>query len=92
MLHLEEVQAVRKRGAQLLERAKHAVGASNMLHLLVARALEERERLLEFNAAGGVLPERGFDPPGGKLTLVHECGAFNPHHSHSATTTDARVC
>ena len=58
MLHLEEVQAVRKRGAQLLERAKHAVGASNLLHLLVTRALEERERLLELKAAGGVIHER----------------------------------
>ena len=54
MLYLEEVQAVGQRGAQLLQRAKHAVRASDVLHLLVTRALEERERLLELNAAGGV--------------------------------------
>ena len=58
MLHLEEVQAVGKRGAQLPERAEHAVGASDMLHLPVARALEERERLLELKAAGGGGHER----------------------------------
>ena len=58
MLHLESVQAVGQRGAQLLERAEHAVGASDVLHLRVARALEERERLLELKAAGGGGHER----------------------------------
>ena len=38
---------------KLAERAHHAVGASNALHLLVARALEERERLLELKASWG---------------------------------------
>ena len=65
MLYLDEVQAVGQRGAQLLQRAKHAIRASDALHLLLARALEKRERLLELKAAGGVGHDRGFDPPGG---------------------------
>ena len=64
MLHLKAVQAGGQRGTQLLERADHAVGTANVLYLRVARAVEERERLLECKAAGGAGHEPSRVQPG----------------------------
>ena len=67
-------------GTQLLERADHAVGTANVLYLRVARAFEERERLLECKAAGGAGHERGFGS-----TWVHKWCSFTPRSPYAAT-------